>query len=254
MDELIRELDREIKSGNYEYWPEYIMANLRLGRFPKMRYVYYRCLAHEKDVGRYARGDKCPQESAECAFEPRLNESLLRNWINDRIHARDFGYNLFSLKKREFKEPVDPGIFLDAFYRTQARLAAWQLFQEQIMYFFEKTLKKLVIVVAELNILPDVPKYPVEALTWPELAEATNLRTDLIEKAPKSDRRLFSRQLAYCLENHSPITVLSTGSVYEERRRDKLTGRLKAGNPRVGITLNNYSKEEEWPLQFSVFG
>lgn len=266
-------LKRQVEEGNAAALPAYLRLT---GLPPDVTYpgICYFCDTHNQRLhyGSYA-NMQCPKtiwrsgeelgtkfgkyipSSANCRIRMELTPNFARNLINDMKDRN----NLFALKKREFPGPTTPRALLDRLLATHKQEPAFILFRNEIENFYKGYLSKAMQVIAELNIAPTVPKYPLVPITWTDIVYLTNLRVDLIDNIPDFTQRWnnnnYSRRLGYLHENAFPITIVGfTILGVNKPRSPSSPPHYWLSNRRQGITIDDYSKDAVAPVRFSTFG
>jgi len=272
-DVLLRQLERRIQQGDNTAVPPYIYEHLRtFSQPPQMKwpYIQYRCHTHQKTLQSRAAysPNECPKTiyrtpegepwgreyplDEPCDIEPVMGH--IDDWVNWIKHEN----NLFAFKKNHYPDPTSREELLSEFYAANSHRPSWMMFSDVIRDYFEGFLGKATQIIAELNILPRVPDYPLQAISWDELVELTNLRTDLVNNIGRGQRQGwmsrpgYNRNLGFLSENASPLTIIRMGTL---RQRGEYRGvpQYTRWNSH-GIIIDKYTKEPVAPVRYAVFG
>lgn len=246
---------REVEMGRHDLIPELILASRRVGaKIYKPEFFRYFCKTHNRLIWK---DQDCPmleQTGESCDLDVSFDRYGVKNWISDASLKNKYKHNMFSLKKSEYPEPIDPDIFMEAFFSYYQDTPVWFFFENEIRDFYSQKLGDLVNIVANLNILPRTSTYPIQSLTPEELIEATNLDIDLIRNIRIWDRPniRLNRRIGFCHENTRPLTILGVSSVYQDSRNSPWTGR-----PSYSISLydnTNWESDDTWPVTLGIMG
>lgn len=280
----LADLAQQVQDGNAFAIPDYIWTHLQKTGIPPNLYfphIHYYCSTHQRHVypggGGYTHAYReCPKtiekkvvdqagytrhvnwpSDARCNFTPELYG--LDNLISDMRTPN----NLFATKKNVMPQPTSTSAFLSKFFQLHQKDPAYLLFPQEVEDYFRKDLADPVEVIAAMNVLPPIPRYPIVPISWDELIKQTNLNLSLITFTMGPYGSEFNRNhVSFMLENFYPLTILYFSGASKDRY-----GHYDVTNIKHGITIDGaqyWGKSGLWGntgpptkkarLYFSTFG